>query len=88
MSSFDYNKRKSMKFWILAVVAILLLGSSEVTEAQKATNTMPRVGFIFSTGAPESPNPWFEAFQQRLRALEYIEGKNVLIERRYAEGQA
>ncbi len=76
-----------MKFWIISVVAIVLLGSCDATEAQPATNTMPRVGFIFSTGAPESPNPWFEAFQQRLRALEYIEGKNVLIERRYAEGR-
>jgi putative ABC transport system substrate-binding protein len=56
-------------------------------EAQQTPKTMPRVGFIFPTGAPKDPSPWLDAFQQGLRDLGYVEGKNLLIERRYAEGR-
>jgi putative ABC transport system substrate-binding protein len=48
---------------------------------------MPRIGFIVATGAPGDPSPWFDAFQQGLRDLGYVEGKNIVIERRYGEGR-
>jgi ABC-type uncharacterized transport system substrate-binding protein len=48
---------------------------------------MPRIGFIFSSGTPVDPSPQLEAFRLGLRDLGYVEGKNVLIERRYAEGR-
>jgi putative ABC transport system substrate-binding protein len=48
---------------------------------------MPRIGFIFPTGAPGSSSSLFDAFQQGLRDLGYVQGENVLIERRYAEGR-
>ena len=48
---------------------------------------LPRVGFIFSTGAPGESSPLSDAFQQKLGDLGYVEGKNILVERRYAEGR-
>src|SRR4030095_3786779 len=43
-----------------------------------------RVGVL----SPKSPPPGlFEAFQERLRELGYVEGKNIAIESRHAGGQ-
>jgi putative ABC transport system substrate-binding protein len=76
-----------MKVKILVFAGILILAFLDLTQAQQTANTMPRIGFIFSTGAPETPSPWFDAFRLGLRDLGYLEGKNVLIERRYAQGR-
>jgi putative ABC transport system substrate-binding protein len=46
----------------------------------------PRIGYS-STSDPSSPGPLVEAFRQGLRDLGYIEGKNILVEYRYAEGK-
>jgi putative ABC transport system substrate-binding protein len=81
-------RKKPMKEKILVLaVGIFILASFHLAEAQQVAKSMPRIGFIFSTGAAGSPSPWFEAFQGGLRDLGYEEGKNVLIERRYAEGR-
>ena len=69
------------------IIVTLILASFCLAEAQQTTKTTPRIGFIFSTGAPGNPSPLFDAFQQGLRDLGYVEGKNILIERRYAEGR-
>jgi len=66
---------------------IWLLACTCSAEAQQINRSLPRIGFIFSTGAPTDPSPLFDAFQQGLRDLGYIEGKNVTIERRYGEGR-
>jgi putative tryptophan/tyrosine transport system substrate-binding protein len=44
---------------------------------------VPRIGFL-TTGGAENPSTLY--FRQGLRELGYVEGKNVLIEYRYAEG--
>jgi len=71
----------------VSVIVALVLASFCLAEAQQTAKTTPRIGFIFSTGAPGDPSPSFDAFQQGLRDLGYIEGKNISIERRYAEGR-
>lgn len=50
-------------------------------------NNVARIGFISGTGTPTSPWPLFEAFQQGLRDLGYVEGKNIAIAHGYAEGR-
>src|SRR5438093_8062370 len=54
-------------------------------EAQQATK-VHRIGRL-SSGSPTEPNPALEAFRQGLRELGYIEGQNIVIEYRYAEGR-
>ena len=46
----------------------------------------PRIGF-FSAITPEQTIPYDDAFREGLRKLGYIEGQNVVIERRYAHGR-
>jgi putative tryptophan/tyrosine transport system substrate-binding protein len=67
------------------VVCALLLTLSFPAEAQQ-TVKVPRIGFVGS-GDPQTPGRQVEAFRQGLRDLGYIEGKNILVEDRYAEGK-
>lgn len=48
--------------------------------------TMPVIGF-FGTGTPSGWSRWTSAFVNRLRELDWIEGRTVGIEYRWAEGQ-
>jgi putative tryptophan/tyrosine transport system substrate-binding protein len=72
------------KKMLVSVVASFILAAFCLAEAQQTTKTIPRVGFISSS---TGDSPMFDAFQQRLRDLGYVEGKNILIEHRYAEGR-
>jgi len=69
------------------MIIALVLTFCCLAGAQQTTHAMPRIGLILSSGAPEMPSPLLEAFIQGLRDLGYVEGKNILIERRYAEGR-
>jgi putative ABC transport system substrate-binding protein len=64
--------------------AILAIGSLLApAEAQQAAK-VPRVGFL----APQGRSlPLFGAFQKGLADLGYVEGRNIVIEPRFAEGQ-
>jgi len=55
-------------------------------EAQQPAK-IPRIGYLSGTGDPSNPGPTVEAFRQGLRDRGYIEGKNILVEYRYAEGK-
>ncbi len=65
-------------------MATLILAPVDLTRAQKQAS-VPRIGVLL-LGAP--PNANLDAFIQRLRELGNIEGKNILIEYRFAEGKA
>src|SRR5262245_22944832 len=56
-----------------------------VARAQPAV--LPTIGFLVS-GAPSSHGQWVAAFVQRLRELQWIEGRTVAIEYRWAEGRS
>src|SRR6267143_1994235 len=55
-------------------------------EAQQPTK-IPRVGFLAGT-KPAPVAARVAAFRQGLRELGYVEGKNIIVEYRYAEGKA
>jgi ABC-type uncharacterized transport system substrate-binding protein len=63
----------------------LLLALGFPTEAQQAKK-VPRIGYLSST-SPSAGASRIEAFRQGLRDLGYIEGENLVIEWRYAEGK-
>jgi putative tryptophan/tyrosine transport system substrate-binding protein len=68
------------------LVAVLLLALGVTAEAQQPKK-LPRIGYVSGTGDPSNPGPYVEAFRQGLRDLGYIEGKNIVIEYRGAEGK-
>jgi putative ABC transport system substrate-binding protein len=61
------------------------VGECSEAKAQQATK-VPRIGFL-SAGSASSMSARAEPFRLGLRALGYVEGKNVLIEYRGAEGK-
>jgi len=65
-------------------LATFFLTTASLAEAQQA-GKVPRIGFLL--GSSPGPDPRVEAFRQGLRDLGYIEGKNIAIEWRYAEGK-
>jgi putative tryptophan/tyrosine transport system substrate-binding protein len=66
-------------------VSTLLLALCLSANAQQAK--IPRVGYISGTGSASNPGPYVEALRQGLRDLGHIDGKNVVIEYRGAEGK-
>jgi len=63
----------------------MLFALSLSVEAQRATK-IPRIGFLAATSLP-AISARLEAFRQGLRELGYVEGKNIVIDYRYAEGK-
>src|SRR5205823_11070791 len=87
------DKRMSKKIMLLAphamlsapsVFGALLFALCSSAEAQQSAK-VPRIGFL-STASLSSLSPRLEAFRQGLRELGYIEGRNIAIEYRSAEG--
>ena len=68
---------------ILLVIAVVVVGGT--AQAQQPTK-VPRIGFLTATSL-SAVAARIEAFRQGLRELGYVEGKNIVIEYRYAEGK-
>jgi len=70
-------------FRLFLIVAFLSAGP--VAQAQQPVR-IPRIGILIPASASFF-SARVEAFRQRLRELGYVEGKNIVIEYRYAEGK-
>jgi putative ABC transport system substrate-binding protein len=64
----------------------MLFALSYSAAAQQSVK-VPRIGFLATVSA-STISDRVEAFRQGLRELGYVEGKNIVIEWRYAEGEA
>jgi putative tryptophan/tyrosine transport system substrate-binding protein len=71
--------------WSSILVAAMLLAVCVSAEAQQPKK-IPRIGFLSPTSPSVSPAR-IEAFRQGLRDLGYVEGKNIVVEYRYAGGK-
>ena len=69
---------------VVAIVVTFVFGGA-VAQAQQPAR-IHRIGLLISSSAAFSLLR-VEAFRQRLRELGYVEGKNLVIEYRYAEGK-
>jgi putative ABC transport system substrate-binding protein len=77
------NKRRKL---------IVALGASALTSplaslAQQKPTKVSRIGLL-SPFSPADATPWHNSFRSGLRDLGWVEGKNVSIEYRYAEGKS
>jgi len=68
------------------ILLAVILASAHLAEAQQPAK-VPRIGFLAAV-SPSNISDRTEAFRQGLRDLGYVEGKNIVIEWRYAEGKA
>jgi putative ABC transport system substrate-binding protein len=72
--------------------AVSVLATPLAAPAQQA-GTIPRIAVVLSTSpvtemlGPDPVHPHVRAFLQALRVLGYVEGQNIVIERRSAEGR-
>src|SRR5919108_805673 len=63
----------------LAIVLLAMNGRADAQQQKKA----PRIGFLLAANLSSLT----EAFRQGLHELGYVEGKNIVIEYRHAEGK-
>ena len=73
----------SGKIWLLTT---LLLMTASFAEAQQPKK-VPRIAYL-GGGSAELEKAWLDAFLQGLRQLGYFEGKNIVVERRFAAGRS
>ena len=74
--------KKRITLWLLAT---FFLANVSLADAQQ-TGKVPRIGFLDTSTASGSA-VLVDAFQQELSKIGWIEGKNVAIEYRFAEGK-
>jgi putative ABC transport system substrate-binding protein len=67
------------------LVAVILFAVAVIAEAQQPKK-VPRIGFL-SAFSSSSDRERVEAFRQGLRELGYVEGQNIIIEWRFAQGK-
>src|SRR5262245_16075485 len=77
----EMNKRKLGSF----ALSVMLLALSVSAQAQQPKE-IPRIGYL-SEFDPAIESIRLKAIRQALRELGYIEGQNIAIEHRYAEGK-
>jgi len=70
---------------LAVVLGLSLILAPRAVETQQPAK-IPRIG-VLSGGTPTTYAPRHEAFRQGLRELGYVEGKNIVLEYRYAEGK-
>ena len=74
--------RNKILYLGLGAMLFALCVSAEAQQLKK----VPRIGYL-SSGSPSTNLGYLQAFLQGLRELGYVEGKNVLIEYKWAEGR-
>jgi ABC-type uncharacterized transport system substrate-binding protein len=74
--------RKTVISFALCALLLALCASAEAQQPTK----VPRIGYLTGPSLSTS-SARIEAFRQGLRELGYVEGKNIVIEYRYADGK-
>ena len=73
---------KKLFIGLLIPVSLIIVAAAHGQQAKK----LPRIGYL-SGSTPAALASRTEAFQQGLRELGYVEGKNIFVEYRYGDGK-
>jgi ABC-type uncharacterized transport system substrate-binding protein len=76
------QNRKWLWIWVIAFALVAVGAGAEAQQPKK----IPRIGYL-SGASLSAISKRIEAFRQGLRELGYVEGKNIAIEWRWAEGK-
>lgn len=76
---------KIRQAWLIVTLALVTLLAPLFAAAQQSRK-VPRIGCLLP-GSPSTVGHLVEAFRQGLRELGYVEGQNIAIECRWAEGR-
>ena len=82
---FGFLIRRRIRIFLFSVSALLFAPCLPVDAQQSAK--IPRIGYVSSTTDKNFPHD-INPFRSGLRDLGYVEGKNIFVEYRYAEGKA
>src|SRR5262249_42669474 len=80
MKKAKVNKRFAI--WLLTTFFLATVSFAEAQQAKK----VPRIGYL-SNNDPATISVRVDPFRRGLRELGYVEGKNIFIEWRFAEGK-
>ena len=73
-----------------AVVSLLLIihaTPAGVLAEGQPPKKVPRIAYVDAAGTPNAPEEAFKALDAGLRELGFVDGQNIVIDRRYAEGR-
>ena len=71
--------------WITSLAVAAFIAAPQAAQAQSAAN-VARIGFL-AGGSSSSTAPFHEAFRQGLRERGWVQGQNVIIDYRFADGR-
>ena len=78
--------KRSRELTLIVTLALGALAAPIISWAQPAAR-IPRIG-VLHPGAPATSSHFAAAFTEGLRELGYLEGQNIVVERRFGEAKA
>jgi putative tryptophan/tyrosine transport system substrate-binding protein len=73
---------RKRSFWLVTTIILVTVANAKAQESAK----IPRIG-ILELASPAASASQLKAFQQGLHDLGYVQGKNIILEYRYADGK-
>jgi putative ABC transport system substrate-binding protein len=73
-----------------AALSLLALGAVPLASLAQQETKVRRIGFLAarSRSTPSNPDVYYDAFTQGMRELGYLDGKNLVVEWRFADGKS
>jgi putative ABC transport system substrate-binding protein len=71
---------------LVSLAAVIVMAFASQADAQQS-GKIPRVGILLPSAPADTPAANLEAFLQGLRDLGYVEGRNIILEYRWAENR-